>query len=185
MLTLRCTQKARKLLGVPFEQADDDPQRELTEWFVDTVIIERRKSLLFMHKLTLYSFWVVGVRKAMLQDLHELMLTHLENRLCLDGFPGSWARLLGLGEGQIRFAKTNDRRVVGSLSNHIGDSLHIIAYRGGLAFTNIDGLNAQLNKTPMGALAPGKHMGYPIEALQKLLGLADASRAAGRSELEP
>ena len=50
MLTFRCTQKVRDLMGLP----DGD----LEEWFVETAMIERCRCLLFTHKVSLYSFWM-------------------------------------------------------------------------------------------------------------------------------
>jgi hypothetical protein len=75
MITFRCTKKVRDLLGLTDRDLDDETEGELYEWFVETATIERYRCLLFTHKLSLYSFWVLAVRKPDLLAFDELFVT--------------------------------------------------------------------------------------------------------------
>ena len=63
MITFRCTQKVRDLLGLRDRDLTAETDGDLQEWFVETATIERYRCLLFTHKLSLYSFWALAVRK--------------------------------------------------------------------------------------------------------------------------
>ena len=74
--------------------------------FVETATIERYRCLLFTHKLSLYSFWALAVRKPDLVAFEELFRHHALAMLENDGFTNvEIARLLpAMGH---RFANTS------------------------------------------------------------------------------
>lgn len=168
MLTFRCSQKAGDLLGLRDRDLSDETEGDLAEWFVDLATIERNRCLLFTHKVTLYSFWAIAVRKPDLLRFEELFRHHAIAALTADGFRESDIERLLSTHGH-RFAKTNSRPVTGSMNDHIQNSRWFIEQDGGLKVANIVAINKRLNRTPMGALAPGQNMDFPIEVLTRIL----------------
>ena len=85
-----------------------------------------------------------------------------------DGFTSvEIARLLpALGH---RFAKTNSRPVTGSMNDHVQNSRWYFQNEGGIRGADTRAINRQLNRTPMGALAPGAHMDFPIDVLTRII----------------
>jgi hypothetical protein len=174
MITFRCTQKARKLLGLGERDLSDETEGDLYDWFVDLATIDRHRCLLFTQKVTLYSFWALAVRKPDLLRFEEMFRHHAVGMLTADGFDqGEIERLLP-ATGH-RFAKTNSRPVTGSMNDHIWNSRHYFAQEGGIRLADIGGINRLLNRTPMGALAPGQHMDFPIDVLKRIIRPAGAT----------
>lgn len=168
MLTFRCSKKARDLLGLRDRDLSDETDGDVSEWFVDLATIDRHRCLLFTHKVSLYSFWAIAVGKSDLVHFEELFRHHAIGTLTADGFKdGEIDRLLAT-HGH-RFAKTNSRPVTGSMNDHIYNSRYLIAREGGVKVANIGEINHRLNRTPMGALAPGQDMDFPIHVLTRII----------------
>ena len=168
MLTFRCTQKARELLGLRDHDLSDETDGDLAEWFVEVATIERHRCLLFTHKVALYSFWAVAVRKPDLLRFEELFRHHAIATLTADGFHTTEIERLLSAHGH-RFAKTNSRPVTGSMNDHLQSSRWYFEQDGGLKVADVGAINRRLNRTPMGALAPGQHMGFPIDVLTQII----------------
>ena len=168
MLTFRCTQKARALLGLGDRDLSDSTLGDFAEWFVDVATIERHGCLLFTHKMTLYSFWAVAVRKPDLLRFEELFRHHAIATLTADGFQTTEVERLLSAHGH-RFARTNSRPVTGSMNDHVQNSRWYIEHDGGLKVADVGALNRRLNRTPMGALAPGQRMDFPIDVLTRII----------------
>lgn len=95
MITFRCTQKVRDLLKLRDRDLADESDSEMEEWFVETATIERYRCLLFTHKVSLYSFWALAVRKPDLLAFEELFRHHALAMLKAEGFTDAEvARLL-------------------------------------------------------------------------------------------
>jgi hypothetical protein len=168
MITFRCTQKARRLLGLSDRDLSDDTEGDLSEWFVDLATIDRHRCLLFTHKVSLYSFWALAVRKADLLRFEDMFRHHAVAMLTADGFSDAEIGRLLPAPGH-RFAKTNSRPVTGSMNDHIWHSQHYFAQEGGIHMADLLTLNRLLNDKPMGALAPGSHMDFPIDVLTRII----------------
>ena len=166
-ITFRCTQKARKVLGLRDAELSEEPADDIAEWFVHVATFDHRRCLLFTHKLTLYSFWVAGVRKSDRNTFEQLFRENLVRTLVRDGFQESeFQRLIRDG---FRFSRTNDRSITGSMNDHIQCSRWYLQSDGGLPLADIAEINARLNRTPMGALAPGQDMDFPIDVLERII----------------
>ena len=61
------------------------------------------------------------------------------------------------------------RPVTGSMNNHVENSRWYFEHDGGLKIADVRAINRQLNRTPMGALAPGSHMDFPIDVLTRII----------------
>lgn len=168
MITFRCTQKARGLIGLRDRDLSEGTDGDLEEWFVDVATIDHHRCLLFTHKVTLYSFWALAVRKADLLRFEELFRHHALAALKADGF-GEDETVRLLPAGGHRFAKTNNRAVTGSMNDHIKNSRWYFEDEGGIKIADVGAINRRLNSTSMGALAPGSHMDFPIDVLARVI----------------
>lgn len=168
MITFRCTQKVRDLLKLRDQDLADESDGAMQEWYVETATIERYRCLLFTHKLSLYSFWALAVRKADLLAFEELFRHHALTMLKADGFSDAEVARLLPAAGH-RFAKTNSRPVTGSMNNHVVHSRWYFEHDGGIRVADVRAINRQLNQTPMGALAPGSDMDFPIDVLTRII----------------
>jgi hypothetical protein len=59
-------------MGLRDADLSEETDGEIEEWFVGTARIERYRCLLFTHKLSLYSFSVLAVRKPDLTAFEEM-----------------------------------------------------------------------------------------------------------------
>ena len=168
VITFRCTKKVRHLLRLTDRDLDDASDGELYEWFVETATIERYRCLLFTHKLSLYSFWTLAVRKPDLLAFDELFQHHALAMLKGDGYTDVEIAHL-LPRSGHRFSKTNSRLVTGSMNDHVKNSRWYFQHDGGIRVADAHAINRQLNRTPMGALAPGSHMDFPIDVLTRII----------------
>ena len=164
MQLIRCTQKLLKELRV--KPAEVEPEAGyIGDWHANLLRFERRKCVLFTNSETLYSIFIPGLKRPDFDRLDEIFRQSLFRRLRIEGFSQfqiekALDEYLTLG-----FAKTNNRSVLGSmtdlsfqLESHIGSS-------GGLSYIDLDGINDQINRIPMGAL----DYKYGIEALKDKL----------------
>jgi hypothetical protein len=166
MMTFRCTQKARKALGLAPSDLWEGESDALCDWFVDTATVQHRRLFLFTNRVTLYSFWVPHVRRADRGRLADLFASHLVATMAVDGFTEAESR--SLCRSEFRFAKTNDRSVIGSMNDHIQCSRWYFDPESGLK-EDLATINSRLNHTPMGALAPGRDLDFPVDVLRRVV----------------
>ena len=164
MLVFRCTAKARKLLGLTDRDLYDGEDDDMGQWFVDVATFAHRRCLLFTHKPTRYSFWVPRVRKADREVFGDLFGQQLLRTLAADGFDErAFERMI---REDFRFARTNDRSVLGSMNDYIINSRWY--FQNPDRWPDIDAINAQLNRTPMGGIMPGD-LAFPVEVLERIV----------------
>jgi hypothetical protein len=147
MITFRCTQKVRDLLGLGDDDLSEETDGDLHEWFIETATIERYRCLLFTHRVSLYNFWALAVRRPDLLALDELF--HHQALLMLkgDGFTDAEIARLFPGAGH-RFAKTNSRPVTGSMNNHVQHSRWYFQCDGGIRVSDFPAINRRLKTHP-------------------------------------
>lgn len=111
-MNLRCTSKLLKLLGVRPEM---EPPEEHHNWYGNLLWIDRRKSLLLTHEDTLFSIFVLDIRKADLTPLGPFMAEQISVALRQERLP---PRTFGdLSNPQVTVAKTRSRSVLGSMND--------------------------------------------------------------------
>jgi hypothetical protein len=166
MLVFRCTKNARQVLGLRDQDLYDGEDADLAQWFVDVATFDYQRCLLLTHKPTRYSLWIPGVKRADRDRFGDLFGQHLLRTLRADGFDHmAFERLFRQGH---RFAKTNDRSVLGSMNDHIYNSRWYF-HQGGGRHADVAAINAQLNRTPMGGLAPGGELEFPVEVMARVV----------------
>ena len=126
---------------------------------------DRRKCALFTHDATLYSVFVPGLKKPEFEQLDEVFGQRLFKALVWDEFPQTLIERMLDACRAIRFTRSNNRSVLGSM-NDIRFQIEVhTQHDGGLENVDLAELHHRLNRTPFGAIG----YGYPVERLQEYL----------------
>jgi hypothetical protein len=159
-LLIRCTQKL--LAEIPDSLIDPSASGE--GWHANLLRIERRKCVLFTHDATLYSVFVPGLKKPELDHLGEVFGQWLFKSLLWEEFTQTQIERMLDTCRTIRFTRSSNRSVLGSM-NDIRFQLEVyVAHDGGLANVDLADLHHRLNRTPFSAVSR-----YPVEGLREYL----------------
>ena len=161
---IHCTQKL--LAEIPDRLIDPSAPGE--SWHANLLRIDRRKCVLFTHDATLYSVFVPGLKKPDFEQLDEVFGPRLFKALLWDEFPQAQIEWILEACRVIRFTRSSNRSVLGSMNDirfHVG--LHV-EHDGGLASVDLAQLHHELNRIPFAAVG----YQYPVEQLREYLGQA-------------
>ncbi len=149
MTVLRCTQALLAELRVKRDPrvAEDD-----IGWHANLLLIERYRCVLFTHDETLFSFFVCSPRRPNLEFFPEVFGQGLFKALLRSGFSQGQVETMLDTTREIRYAKTSNRRVLGSMNEMKRMLESTIASRGGLTATDPADLQRLLNETPFKAI---------------------------------
>jgi len=171
-MILHCTQKLLKELGTPPLQTSDVPTIGLGNWYANLLLIDRRKCVLFTNEKTLYSFLLPNVKKENLKNIADEFLLNLNLNLQAEGIPIEVIGRVMLEYTDIGFARTANKKVLGSMNEFTFQYKDIIMNRyARIEQVNALELNKEINRTIMGGINYLK----PIESLLELL-LGESAR---------
>jgi hypothetical protein len=163
-LLIRCTQKL--LAEIPGGLIDSSASGE--SWHANLLRIDRRKCVLFTHDATLYSVFVPGLKKPEFEHLDEVFGQRLFKALLWDEFPQTQIERMLDACRVVRFTRSSNRSVLGSM-NDIRFQIEVhVAHAGGLVNIDLADLHHRLNRTPFGAVG----YRYPVEGLREHLARA-------------
>ena len=163
-LLIRCTQKL--LAEVPGSFIDLLASGD--GWHANLLRVERHKCVLFTHDATLYSAFVPGLKKPEFGPLGEVFSERLFKALLWDGFTQEQIERMLEACRTIRFARSSNRSVLGSM-NDIRFQIEVhIAHDGGLANVDLADLHHRVNRTPFSAVG----YRYPVEGFREYLAQA-------------
>ncbi len=117
MLTLRLTSKALNELPLPKSAVLTLPEHGsvLEDWYVHVFVHEKRRHLMFTHAGSLVSFVASGVYQRDMKDLEKIFRREFSRFLVFEKFDQQDILMFQLALGDMRLAKTIDRRVTGSM----------------------------------------------------------------------
>lgn len=160
-LLIHCTQKL--LAEIPASLVD--PAASGDSWHANLLRIDRRKCVLFTHDTTLYSVFVPGLKKLDFTRLDQIFGQRLFKALLWESFPQDQIERMLDACRTIRFTRSNNRSVLGSM-NDIRFQIEVhVAHAGGLANVELVDLHHVLNRSPFSAIA----YRYPVEGLREFL----------------
>ena len=168
MRLIHCTQKLLKELAVtPVDLAGYTQDSDgIGNWYAHLIRIDKRKCILFTNERTLYSFLIPHVVKSDLRNIKNEFIAHLVFNLQKDGFGIEVINKVRQEYGEIGFARTVNRSVIGSMNEFAFEYKFLIMRDGGMENTIILEVNKIINQTPM------KHNSkylFPIKALKTLI----------------
>ena len=141
----------------------------LGPWHANLIYIDRRKCVLFVNDKTLFNFIVPDVSKAVIRKLDDLFRHHLQCILADEGFPESVRDKISSEYADVAYAKTNSKRVLGSMNDLAFHYKFNIQSEGGVHSHMIPEIIRRLNRMPMSAI---KYR-FPIKALAALYNIAE------------
>jgi hypothetical protein len=134
---LRCTAKARALLGVR-ELAEVEPGDD--DWYLNLLWFDRRKCLLLAYVGTLCPVFVADVRKAEMTPPDLWLANVVRRELNAEGLPG---HVLGNLSAPVVVARSASGQMLGFMNEMARLAEYAIADAGGLARCDIDELNRE------------------------------------------
>ena len=163
MAIIRCTQKLLSELKAKPSESIQEPS-ELSSWHANLLRIDRRKCVLFTHDTTLYSFFVPRLKKPDFGNIREVFRQKFFKALIAEDIPQKHIEIFLKANREIRISKTNNRSVLGSMTDLSFQLKYKIAYEGGIENADIPKLIHDINRIPMSAIEEI----YSIYALKKL-----------------
>ena len=116
-MTFSCTKKV--IDHIKKHKDFDNPKTEIDfyNWYVDAVVIERKKYFLFTHATSLFSFFIYVGTKTEINQMEQLFEKRLGEMIVkhvsvLDGY----IETLLPKDRSYTFNKTNSRKVLGSMN---------------------------------------------------------------------
>ncbi len=152
MLVFKCTKKLQDFLSLKASDLSDASSNNtlLGAWYVNQIIINRRKVLVFMNEKTLLSFIVVSVKKSNTtkDDFAAIFLQHLFNFMKLMEFPLSKMGQMMDDYQDAQFCRTDSRQALGNLNDLAFLYEHMIYDQGGLESCDASDVILKLNDMP-------------------------------------
>ncbi len=169
MLLIRSTAKLRKEMGLRDANLyeGEAPESPLDTWYANLLRIYRRKCVLFTHADSLFSFLTFDASRARLKDIDAVFRDGLEQAMMEEGFDRAIvSRLMGRYE-EIRYAKTESRKVLGSMNDLASLYKFHMLSKGGLEYCDLPATIRKMNRVPFSPLG-GR---YAIEEFSGMLGI--------------
>lgn len=119
MLVLHCTKKLQAAIKLKKQDLVDTniQTNNFCSWSLNLIEIDGRPCLLAANDQTLFNFLITDVPKLDATQLIELFKSYLHCVLAEEGFEQSFIQKLMTSDiAEVRFANTNNRRVLGSLN---------------------------------------------------------------------
>ena len=170
-LLIHCTQKL--LAEIPDRFIDASASG--ASWHANLLRFERRKCVLFTHDETLYSVFVPGLRKPEFERLDKVFGQRLFKALVWDEFAQTQIERMLEACRVIRFTRSSNRSVLGSMNDMRFEIGAYLEHDGGLTSVDLARLHHELNRTPFSAIG----YRYAVERLQEYLARAPDSSGAG------
>lgn len=170
MLTFKCTQKVRDYLSLAPSELSAPTEHSaslLGDWYVNLLVIDRRKCLLFMNERTLLSFIAIGFKKSkgLKHDVHQVFIHHLFNLYKLLALPIEGLNQVMDDCSEYGYSKTDSRKVLGNMNDLAHLYQATIAYSGGLDACDLSEIIRRMNHTPQANL---NHQ-YSVDVANALL----------------
>ena len=171
-MIFRCTQKALKEFGLPINvpyPIEEGLTQTADTWYVNLFRYARRKSLIFTNEQTLYAVIIVGVTKRDMERLRALFRWHAERQMRADGIAADAIRTFLSEMGPIVYAKTESRRVLGSMNDQVRVFKGHCDWRGGAGVCDFEYENKLINDMPMHR-GEQRDVIWPLPEMQEKLG---------------
>lgn len=163
-MIIRCTQKLLTELKVK-PTNEESPKDPFWSWHANVFHIDRRKCVLVTNDTTLFTLFIPALRKPEFQTFQIVFGQYVFKYLLHERIPQRQIETVLAECEKIKFDKTNNRSVLGSMNDQKFQLEYMIQAGGGLAKTDIYELNHNLNRNVLSAI----DYKYPIEMFEEKL----------------
>lgn len=168
MAIIYCSAKLSTLMGL----SKKPKEQSITEvdshgWNALLFYLNKKKCMLFMHKPSLYSFLALDIVKKDLLDFPKFFRQHFTDQLMADQLlnPQSKTYMDTTCDSITLFSTDNDKKVLGSMNNHILTIRYYDAREGDSLLMKPTYIGHQLNRTPMKPIG----YAYPVNKIKEFI----------------
>ena len=164
-MNFSCTKKAQVRLRLrPAELAPVSETVSATDWHCNVVTLGKRPLFLFAHTRSLYAFFVPAAGNSRLDAFGRAFRDQLAAVLVREGISASLGARL-MDDGPDTICRAIDRRVLGTMNDHVTMSRFFVEDAGGLDDSVFAKIHDDINESPMSILG----MKSPRRVLHALL----------------
>lgn len=168
-MTIRITNKMKEKFKIALTEDNEKDVERFDSWHANIFTFQRKTGIIIMNDLTRYSVILFGIQKSDMNQLSLLIKEQLVKNMTADGFDDLSIQKVVRSFKNIRFAKTNDRSVLGQIKDSLYSLSIYLDFEEVFTGETIQDANYRCNKTPMGALEKDDFEPFPVLALRKVL----------------
>jgi hypothetical protein len=172
-MNFRCTKKAQvRLRLTPSGLAPVPDMVSTVDWHCNVVTLGKRPFFLFAHSQSLYAFFVAAAGNSPLDAFGRAFRDQLAAALVREGVAADLGARL-MDDGPDTICRAIDRRVLGTMNDHVNMSRFFVEDAGGLDDRVLAKIHDAINESPMSILG--------MESPRRVLLVSTGSRiTAGR-----
>ncbi|MCD9025478.1 DUF6933 domain-containing protein [Cohnella silvisoli] len=148
MITISCTKKLFEASGFVEEQ-DNEQNDEFYKWHANIFRMANKNNLIVMNNKTRYCFILFGIKKEHYKNFQEIFINSLIENLKAEGISDTLINKYISNVNDIKFIKTYDRSVLGSMTDMVKMTEFLIEDYLPIKAMNIIDLNKKNNKSPL------------------------------------
>jgi hypothetical protein len=148
-MILRCTKKLIKIYNLPILEDITSNDNIFSEWYANLIYIEGKKCILFTEIKTLYSIILLNIKKSDIKNIGEIFYKQLYRSLYQIGIKEELIIKNISKPIEIKYTKTHNKRILGSMNDYAYQYKYIILANGGIRNTDIDDMIHNVNESPM------------------------------------
>ncbi|MCE5172662.1 hypothetical protein LQV63_25665 [Paenibacillus profundus] len=165
MITISCTKKLFELSSFVEEQ-DTETDDEFFKWHANVFRMAKKNNLIIMNNKTRYCFVLFGIKKEHFKNFKQLFVKSLIDNLQAEGIPDSKINEYVDKANKMKFTKTYDRSVLGSMTDMVKMTEFLIEDYLPMQEMNILDLNKKNNHSPIVKLK-----NFPDRLMKEALGI--------------
>jgi hypothetical protein len=151
-MNFRCTKKAQvRLRLTPSGLAPVPDTVSMVDWHCNVVTLGKRPLFLFAHSQSLYAFFVAAAGNSPLDAFGRAFRDQLAAALVREGIAASLSERL-MDDGPDTICRATDRRVLGTMNDHVNMSRFSVEDAGGLDDRVLAKIHDDINESPMSIL---------------------------------
>ena len=167
MRLIRCTKKVLVEVGLPMNELceSDIIQLPLGDWHANIIKVCRKKCIMFVNEITLFSFPVFGIPKSKMKNLADIFRTSLSEELKREGFEDSTiGKVLQLYK-DVGIGKCTNKSILGNMNDLAYHYKNMPINHEGFDLQDVYRATGNINRTPQKTL----DWTYSIDKLRKTI----------------
>lgn len=167
MRLIRCTRKVLVEVGLPENKLcdSDTTQLPLGDWYANNIKVCRRKCIIFVNEITLFSFPVFGIHKSKMKNLADIFRTSLSEELKREGFEDSTiGKVLQLYK-DVGIGKCTNKSILGNMNDLACHYKNMPINHEGFDLQDVYSATRNINRIPQRTL----DWTYSIDKLRKTI----------------